>query len=153
MTGEQAREEEEEEEGESKTDLSPIRNPLSVVSGSADIEANLTCLGLRHGGFPSVGARGYSVSTGKWFYEVTYRATILTTIIATAIITTIITAFITAIVLLIISHDANHTQKYVDVQSASPLATLTVRPLYSLLAMHTRAILYALCILYAFLAM
>lgn len=44
-------------------------NPLSTVSGSSQIkELDLTCTAL-NGGFPSVGCRGFPVSTGKWYFE------------------------------------------------------------------------------------
>lgn len=50
-----------------ETDVGP--NPLSIVSGTATIKEDLTCT-LGTGGFPSVGCRGYSVSSGKWYFEV-----------------------------------------------------------------------------------
>jgi hypothetical protein len=46
-----------------------ILNPLVCVSGTADIDVNLIC--VCQNGFPSVGCRGFAVSEGKWYYELT----------------------------------------------------------------------------------
>ena len=43
-------------------------NPLSAVSGSSKVKEDLTCTAV-NGGFPSVGCRGFAVSSGKWYYE------------------------------------------------------------------------------------
>lgn len=45
-------------------------NPLGVISGVATIKEDLS-VGGSTGGFPSVGCRGYHVTSGKWYYEVT----------------------------------------------------------------------------------
>lgn len=44
-------------------------NPLSIVSGHAIIEKDLTC--SPEEGFPTVGCSGFAASSGKWYYEVT----------------------------------------------------------------------------------
>ena len=68
--------EDEKEEGlrrECKDDGSPPAhgpNPLSVIGGTATVSEDL-CVGNGGGGFPSVGCRGYHVSSGKWYYEIT----------------------------------------------------------------------------------
>ncbi len=52
----------------------PYFNPLASVSGSCDIQSDLNCTCQpAHGNFPSVGCRGYGVSCGKWYYEVTLK--------------------------------------------------------------------------------
>ena len=56
------------EEQEAEGPDSPL-NPLSFVSGRASILSDLTCVG--DDGFPSIGCRGYGVSSGKWYFEVT----------------------------------------------------------------------------------
>ncbi|CAN0246027.1 unnamed protein product, partial [Phaeothamnion confervicola] len=48
-------------------------NPLRVVSGVADLRSDLTVEGVPAGGFASVGARGFAVSSGRWYYEATLR--------------------------------------------------------------------------------
>jgi hypothetical protein len=44
------------------------KNPLCTISGSSIIKEDLTCTS-QDAGFPSVGCRGFGVSTGKWYYE------------------------------------------------------------------------------------
>lgn len=44
--------------------------PLTAVSGYAHISSDLVCTVVENG-FPSVGCRGYGVSSGKWYFEVT----------------------------------------------------------------------------------
>ena len=62
---------------ESKDDVIPIEqleltlNPLVCVAGSASISQDLMCHAALSGGFPSIGCRGYGVSSGKWYFEVT----------------------------------------------------------------------------------
>lgn len=58
-----------EEEG-GERDGAPAPTYLALVSGTCDISRDLTCF-TSVGGFPSVGCRGYAVSSGKWYYEVT----------------------------------------------------------------------------------
>ena len=44
---------------------------LSCVCGSASIDSeSLSCGGPSSSGFPSVGCRGFAVSSGKWYFEV-----------------------------------------------------------------------------------
>ena len=51
---------------------SPVgRSALVCISGSAMIADDLICQGTAAGGFPSLGCRGYGVTQGKWYYEVT----------------------------------------------------------------------------------
>lgn len=45
-------------------------NPLESVSGIATITTDLIC-SVTDDGFPSVGCRGFPVSSGKWYYEMT----------------------------------------------------------------------------------
>lgn len=45
-------------------------NPLVCISGSCDVKSDLSCATNISGGFPSVGCRGYSVTKGKWYFEV-----------------------------------------------------------------------------------
>eukprot|EP01041_Mallomonas_annulata_P001744 gene1744-3367_t len=45
-------------------------NPLSMISGSANINNDLTCTISHMNGFPSIGCRGFGVVSGKWFYEI-----------------------------------------------------------------------------------
>ena len=47
-----------------------IVNPLFVISGTADVKENLSCRSSASG-FPTIGCRGYAVTTGKWYYELT----------------------------------------------------------------------------------
>lgn len=56
----------ENETSSSKTLLS--QNPLCTISGSSIIKEDLTCTS-QDAGFPSVGCRGFGVSSGKWYYE------------------------------------------------------------------------------------
>jgi hypothetical protein len=48
-------------------------NPLESVSGLANITPDLLCT-VAEDGFPSVGCRGFAVSSGKWYFEVTLHS-------------------------------------------------------------------------------
>ena len=48
---------------------------MVAVSGVADIAADLNVAGAPSGGFASVGARGYIVTEGKWYFEAKLRTT------------------------------------------------------------------------------
>jgi hypothetical protein len=50
------------------TDFGP--NPISCVSGSTTLSPDLSFGKGTTSGFPSVGCRGYHVTSGKWYYEV-----------------------------------------------------------------------------------
>jgi hypothetical protein len=51
--------------------IPPVPNPVVAVSGTANISPDLTCSGSSDESFPSVGCRGFGVSSGKWYYEIT----------------------------------------------------------------------------------
>lgn len=53
----------------------PVPNPLVSISGSSSISPDLVCTGSSDESFPSVGCRGFGVSSGKWYYEVTLLTT------------------------------------------------------------------------------
>lgn len=57
------------EEDEKSPNIKYGINPLTVVSGNATIRDDLNCSGASSSGFPSIGCRGYAVSSGKWYYE------------------------------------------------------------------------------------
>jgi hypothetical protein len=67
--GEEAGEPREEEEKGDDTGAVPGPNPLRIVSGAAEIKADLSVEGVNRGGFASVGCRGCILTTGKWYYE------------------------------------------------------------------------------------
>eukprot|EP01031_Cornospumella_fuschlensis_P041352 gene41352-50465_t len=54
---------------DNSAEVSPVFNPLVIVSGSCDIRSDLTC--STQSGFPSVGCRSHPISSGKWYYELT----------------------------------------------------------------------------------
>jgi len=63
----------EQQESTTSSDVSsnktlPSKNPLCTISGSSVIKEDLTCTS-QDAGFPSVGCRGFGVSSGKWYYE------------------------------------------------------------------------------------
>ena len=64
--------EEEKQVKANKADDVQIVNPLVCVVGQCKIGSDLS-VSNRGGGFPSVGCRGFGVTSGKWYYETTLK--------------------------------------------------------------------------------